>query len=154
VFGSIAYVHIPKEKRKKLDAKAKKCILVRYSDEQKAYNCYNPQTKRACVSRDVVFDESASWYLPLIPQPGADVSSDEEVSEVEMPQEEPEIETRPESPISVPLSGLCGGLGRFDQSDDEPASSGDSAVHSQRRKLRRWFTCKEKGKKKVSDADT
>jgi hypothetical protein len=28
-------VHIPKEKRKKLDAKAEKCILLGYSDEQK-----------------------------------------------------------------------------------------------------------------------
>jgi hypothetical protein len=35
VFGGIAYVHIPKEMRKKLDAKAEKCILVGYSDEQK-----------------------------------------------------------------------------------------------------------------------
>jgi hypothetical protein len=33
VFGSIAYVHVPKEKRKKLDTKAEKCILVGYSDE-------------------------------------------------------------------------------------------------------------------------
>ena len=33
VFGSIAYVHVSKEKRRKLDAKAEKCILVGYSDE-------------------------------------------------------------------------------------------------------------------------
>jgi hypothetical protein len=85
VFGSIAYVHIPKEKRKKLDTKAEKCILVGYSDEQKGYKCYNPQTKRACVSRDVVFDESASWYLPSIPQPVSNESSDGEVSEADMP---------------------------------------------------------------------
>jgi hypothetical protein len=130
VFCSIAYVHIPKEKRKKLEAKAEKCILVGYLDEQKGYKCYNPQTKRACVSRDVVFDESASWYLPSIPQPNSNVSSDGEVSEAEMPREEPKIGTWPESPISVPLSGPCRGLGRFDQSDDELASSGDSAVHS------------------------
>ena len=60
VFGSIAYVHVPKEKRRKLDAKAEKCILLGYSVEQKGYKCYNPHTKQACVSRDVVFDESAS----------------------------------------------------------------------------------------------
>ena len=28
VFGNIAYVHVPKEKRRKLDAKVEKCILV------------------------------------------------------------------------------------------------------------------------------
>ena len=33
VFGSIAYVHVPKEKRRKLDVKVEKCILVGYSDE-------------------------------------------------------------------------------------------------------------------------
>ena len=33
VFGSITYVHVPKEKQRKLDAKAEKCILVGYSDE-------------------------------------------------------------------------------------------------------------------------
>ena len=51
VFGSIAYVRVPKEKRRKLDAKAKKYILVGYSNEQKGYKCYNPRTKQArrCV---------------------------------------------------------------------------------------------------------
>ena len=63
VFGSIAYVPVPTEKRRKLDTKAEKCILVGYSDEQKGYKCYNPRSKQARVSRDVVFDESASWYL-------------------------------------------------------------------------------------------
>ena len=33
VLGTIAYVHVPKEKRRKLDAKAEKYILVGYSDE-------------------------------------------------------------------------------------------------------------------------
>ena len=68
VFGSIAYVHVPKDKGRKLDAKAEKCILVGYSDA-KAEKCYNPRTKQARVSRDVVFDESASWYLPPTPRP-------------------------------------------------------------------------------------
>ena len=31
VFGCIAYVHIPDERRTKLDPKAKKCIFIRYS---------------------------------------------------------------------------------------------------------------------------
>ena len=46
VYGSIAYVHVPDETGKKLDAKAKKCILVGYLHEQKGYNCYNPRTKQ------------------------------------------------------------------------------------------------------------
>ena len=42
VFGTIAYMYVPKEKRRKLDVKSEKCILVGYSDEQKGYKCYNP----------------------------------------------------------------------------------------------------------------
>ena len=38
--------------------------------------------------------------------------------------------------------------------NEEPASSGDSAVHSPRRKPRRRLTRKEKGKRKVSDSGT
>jgi hypothetical protein len=56
--------------------------------------------------------------------------SDREVSDAEMPLDVPEIGTRPESPISVPLTGPNAGLGRFDQSDEEPASNEDSAVQS------------------------
>ena len=41
VFNSIAYVHVAKKKRKKLDSKAEKCILIQYSHEQKGYKCYN-----------------------------------------------------------------------------------------------------------------
>ena len=65
-FGSIAYVHVPKEKRRKLNAKAEKGIFVGYSDEQKGYKCYNPRTKQDCVSRNVVLDESTLEYLPLL----------------------------------------------------------------------------------------
>jgi len=31
VFGCIAYVHVPDEKRSKLDPKVKKCIFIGYS---------------------------------------------------------------------------------------------------------------------------
>ena len=34
------------EKRKKLDAKSEKCILIGYSHEQTGYKFYNPQTKQ------------------------------------------------------------------------------------------------------------
>ena len=62
--------------------------------------------------------------------------------------------TLDESPISFRLSGSNERLGRFDQSEEESASSGDSTVHSPRRKLRRRLTRKEKGKKKVSYSGT
>ena len=74
----MAYVHVPKEKQRKLDMKVEKCILASYSDEHK---CYNPWTKEVRVSRDVVFDKSASWFLPLSPTPIHSIpnSNDEDI---------------------------------------------------------------------------
>jgi hypothetical protein len=57
VFGCIAYVHVPNEKRSKLDPKADKCIFIGYSLEQKGYRCFNPSIWKLQVCRDVVFDE-------------------------------------------------------------------------------------------------
>jgi len=65
VFGCIAYVHVPEEKRSKLDPIAEKCIFIGYSSEQKGYRCFNPSIRKLQVSRDVMFDEMASWYSPL-----------------------------------------------------------------------------------------
>jgi len=65
VLGCIAYVHVPDEKRSKLDLKTKKCIFIGYSLEQKGYRCFNPSTQKLQVSKDVVFDEMVSWYSPL-----------------------------------------------------------------------------------------
>ncbi|MCO5612558.1 hypothetical protein L7F22_066826 [Adiantum nelumboides] len=73
-FGCIAYVHVPDELQTKLDPKAEKCIFIGYSLEQKGYKCYNPITHHVRVSRDVVFDEMASWYADLKHDIGADVT--------------------------------------------------------------------------------
>ncbi|KAK4381915.1 Retrovirus-related Pol polyprotein from transposon TNT 1-94 [Sesamum angolense] len=61
VFGSICYVHVPKNNRTKLDAKAKKCIFVGYDTCRKEWRCMDPTTKKSITSRDVVFDEISSW---------------------------------------------------------------------------------------------
>ena len=50
IFGVIAYVHIPDEKRQKLDPKSEKFVLVGYSLEQKGYKCYNPSTRKVRTS--------------------------------------------------------------------------------------------------------
>lgn len=61
IFGSICYSHVPDEKRGKLDDKSEKCIFVGYSEASKAYKLYNPITKKVIISRDVIFNEEASW---------------------------------------------------------------------------------------------
>jgi hypothetical protein len=57
VFGCIAYMHVFYEKRSKLDRKAKKCIFIGYSLEQKGYKCFNPSIRKLQVNRYVVFDD-------------------------------------------------------------------------------------------------
>ncbi|MCO5599362.1 hypothetical protein L7F22_053463 [Adiantum nelumboides] len=74
VFGCIAHVHVPDELRTKLDPKAKKCVFTGYYVEQKGYKCYNPTTRRVRVSKDVVFDEMATWYADVRHYIGADVN--------------------------------------------------------------------------------
>ena len=61
IFGCVAYMHAPDTKRRKLDPKGEKCILLGVSEESKAYHLYNPTTKKIHISRDMVFDENNSW---------------------------------------------------------------------------------------------
>lgn len=61
VFKCVAYTHVPKEKRHKLDDKSEKCIFTGYSEESKAYRLYNPVTKKIVISRDMEFLEDKSW---------------------------------------------------------------------------------------------
>ena len=42
IFDSLAFMHIPDEKRQKLDPKSEKCILIGYSLEQRGTNASTP----------------------------------------------------------------------------------------------------------------
>ena len=55
------YIHIPKEKRTKLDPSGKKGIFVGYSESSKAYRIYFPGYKKIDISRDVTFDEDTAY---------------------------------------------------------------------------------------------
>nr|GEV23641.1 hypothetical protein [Tanacetum cinerariifolium] len=49
------------EKRLKLDDRSLKCVLFGISEESKAYRLYDPSKNKIIVSKDVVFEEDASW---------------------------------------------------------------------------------------------
>jgi hypothetical protein len=57
IFGCKNFAHIPKENKKKLDAKAIKCIFIRYCSEFKEYKLFDPSTYKVFASRDVIFHE-------------------------------------------------------------------------------------------------
>ncbi|CAA0841273.1 cysteine-rich RLK (RECEPTOR-like protein kinase) 8 [Striga hermonthica] len=61
VFGSICYVHIPKEKRHKLEEKSEKGIFLGYASQSKGYRIYSLKTGKLIISRDVEFEENAAW---------------------------------------------------------------------------------------------
>ena len=58
VFGCLCYAHIPKDERQKLDVKARKCIMLGYGTETKAYRLYDVERSKVVFSRDVVFNEA------------------------------------------------------------------------------------------------
>ena len=55
------YIHIPKEKRTKLDPSRKKGIFVGYSESSKDYRIYFPRYKNIDISRDVIIDEDTAY---------------------------------------------------------------------------------------------
>jgi hypothetical protein len=57
IFGCLAYAHVPKEKRKKLDDRAKKCIFVGYSDEYNSYELYDLISGKFYFGKSVDFVE-------------------------------------------------------------------------------------------------
>jgi hypothetical protein len=48
IFGCVSHVHIPNNKRVKLDAKSFKCILLGVSEESKAYRLFD------CISNKII----------------------------------------------------------------------------------------------------
>uniref|UniRef100_A0A1X7V394 Retroviral polymerase SH3-like domain-containing protein n=1 Tax=Amphimedon queenslandica TaxID=400682 RepID=A0A1X7V394_AMPQE len=80
IFGCAAYSQKAKDKRKKLDSKFHKLILLGYADNRKAYHL-----------RDVIFNETVDGYKQNRSENESttyvsiDASEDESTTEVEMP---------------------------------------------------------------------
>jgi transposase InsO family protein len=60
IFICPVFVHIPKEKRTKLDPSGKKRIFVGYCEVSKAFIFYIPSYHHIEINRDVTFDEDAA----------------------------------------------------------------------------------------------
>lgn len=86
----MSYVHIPKEQRKKWDENSVKCIMVGYSEGNKAYRVYKPEGRRIWIRRDVIFNEvnqpqivtEKSRVQSVMPEPSSPVERDETPCEV------------------------------------------------------------------------
>ncbi|KAL4376447.1 hypothetical protein GQ457_02G008830 [Hibiscus cannabinus] len=61
VFGSVAYAHIPDQRRTKLEDKSKRYIFIGYDEKTKGYKLLDPISKKVVVSRDVRVNEASEW---------------------------------------------------------------------------------------------
>ncbi|MCO5608214.1 hypothetical protein L7F22_062420 [Adiantum nelumboides] len=88
VFGCLAYAHIPKQLRGKLDDKAVKCIFVGYSSGSKGYRLYNPATNKILESCDVISAETTAQPMVAFNVPHMQT---QDVFEEEIVREEQEV---------------------------------------------------------------
>jgi hypothetical protein len=61
IFGCPVYIHVPKEKRTKLEPSGRKGMFVGYNETSKAYRIYIPGQRHIEVSRDVRFEEDLAF---------------------------------------------------------------------------------------------
>lgn len=73
IFGCPVYIHIPKEKRTKLESSGKKGIFIGYSETSKGYRIYIPGQRTIEIGRDVIFEEDTAFKISS--------NSDESISE-------------------------------------------------------------------------
>lgn len=116
VFGSKAYVHIPDEKRRKLDAKARKLVFVGYAEGRKAWRFLDTETNRITVSRDAKFLESSCDKEEAV----ADICDLRSGTEV----------TIPVVPTNVINETDCTEETDLEEADTEESSEFDSASES------------------------
>ena len=61
IFGCLVYIHIPKEKRTKMENSGEKGTFVSYSETSKAFKIYVPGERHVEVSQDVIFHDEATF---------------------------------------------------------------------------------------------
>jgi hypothetical protein len=98
IFGCLVYIHIPLEKRTKLQPSGERGILVGYSEDSKAYKVFLRDQRKIVVKRDVKFEKNLasrkSQDLPTIAKGPREVG----------PKDEPRAETssaRSQTPMEV-----------------------------------------------------
>lgn len=105
-FGAKCYYVLPKKHIKKLDARARKAIMVGYSNQSKGYKIFDLQSHQFIVSRDVRFleDETNESFTE-----SEEVCFDEVNEQSETNDSEPEAtdEEAPQTPLTVSTASHC-----------------------------------------------
>lgn len=109
IVGSTCYIHVPAQKRRKMDVKAVKGYLVGYDGDER-YRVYLPDQHKVVISRDVIFNETPRDCRKRVPAPLRDVEPEnKEEEELEEPspaqdEEEKNEELNEEESEMVPES--------------------------------------------------
>jgi hypothetical protein len=99
IFGCPIYIHVPKEKRIKIDPSGRKGTFVGYNESLKAYQIYILVQRHIEVSRDVNFEEEVSFKIyrgyhmeihPIYP-----INLVDPVARVDVPKDTVVVQKRP-----------------------------------------------------------
>ena len=111
IFGTPVYIHVPKEKRAKLEPSSKKGIFVDYSDNSKAYRIYVHGQRYIEVSKDVIFHEEVVFCqtqelsqedeVPPLEILDSEVHREEEEFQDQIPDALEDTESPPEELLEV-----------------------------------------------------
>lgn len=61
VFGCLVHIKVMSSHQTKLEDRSLKGVLLGYEEGSKAYRVFDPSKGKVLISRDVVFEEGASW---------------------------------------------------------------------------------------------
>ena len=120
IFGCKGYVHVPHEKRQKLDKKTFECTHLGYSEHKKAFVLVHRLSGRIVESRDVHFDESGLVEPSRVTIETEISQNDEETENLPVKREK---ETESDSDSSVDLQELLDG----DSDDDDDGNDSDTS---------------------------
>jgi hypothetical protein len=83
IFGCKTFVHVPEEKRTKLEAKSIECTFLGFSQTSKAYRFLDRSTNKIIISRDVVFIEEEDTKQSIIVSPTITLEESDSLSDPE-----------------------------------------------------------------------
>jgi hypothetical protein len=63
IFAYLVYLHVPKEKRTKIDPSDRKGTFVEYNESSKAYRIYIIGQRQIEVRKDVTFEEEVAFKI-------------------------------------------------------------------------------------------
>ena len=111
IFGCLAYVHVPRENRNKLDSKTQKCLFLGFDKETKAYCLYDHSRRKVIIRRDVVFEENKVGYKYLACSDPTDNTLHIPISDLQLNS----VRAEPEIPLMPDVDS--------EHIDDDPQSS-------------------------------